>query len=85
MSLSSVAGAAAKMHTHLDNQLAQYRLPLGDEQVEMNRLIGQPLRLRNCQYGSFQRFGHGAAAGRGGIVSAPSTRISATGVTSSLV
>ena len=45
MSLSSVAGAAAKMHTHLDNQLAQYRLPLGDEQVEMNRLIGQPLRL----------------------------------------
>jgi len=39
------SGNIQKMHTRL-NQQVQYSLPIGDQQVDMNALIGQPLRLQ---------------------------------------
>lgn len=49
MALSSIAGAAAKMRTHLDDGLAQYTLSLGEASVAVNSLLGQPLRLEYLQ------------------------------------
>lgn len=40
-----IAGAVAKMKTHLEGDLAQYSMPIGDQLVAMNALIGKTLRL----------------------------------------
>ena len=44
MSTSSITGAVRKMKTELQDPVA-YRLPLGDEEVPVNSLLGQVLRL----------------------------------------
>ncbi|CAA0087137.1 Uncharacterised protein [Zhongshania aliphaticivorans] len=45
MSFSSYIGPVAKMKTRLVDDCALYSMPIGDEFVEMNPLIGRSLRL----------------------------------------
>ena len=39
-------GSLKKMRTQLVNRGAQYQLPIGDEFVDLNALIGQPIRFK---------------------------------------
>ena len=41
-----VSGNLAKMKTSLENGEAHYQLPVGDERVPMNELIGKSLQLK---------------------------------------
>lgn len=45
MSISALVGPVAKMKTHLVNGLAMYSMPIGDELLGMNALIGTALRM----------------------------------------
>ncbi len=45
MSNIAVSGTLSKMHTQLAGTLAQYQLPVGEDRVDMNALIGRPLTL----------------------------------------
>ena len=45
MSERVIAGAVAKMKAHLDGDLAIYSMPIGDQLVPMNALIGKMLTL----------------------------------------
>ncbi|MCL6272095.1 DUF2797 domain-containing protein [Sansalvadorimonas sp. 2012CJ34-2] len=46
--VTRLTGTVSKMHTQLDSngQPVSYRLPVGDEQLEMNDLVGRVLRLQ---------------------------------------
>lgn len=45
MSQSAVAGVLAKMKTTLDESCAHYTLPVGEERIPLNGLLGKTLRL----------------------------------------
>lgn len=62
------AGTVRKMHVSVDdNRCAQYQLPIGDNTVEMNGLIGNPISLTysgniqciHCQRKTKKSFGQG--------------------------
>ncbi len=42
----TMRGSLKKMRTQLVNRGAQYQLPIGDEFVDLNALIGQPIRFK---------------------------------------
>ena len=42
----TMRGSLKKMRTQLVNARAQYQLPIGDEFVDLNALIGQPIRFK---------------------------------------